>query len=297
MCNFIRLKLKTNNTKKMKKIIFLALIVAFSLNANAQIETPQPSPSGKVEQKVGLTDVTLEYSRPSMRGRTVFGDLVPYGKLWRTGANKNSIITFTNDVVVDGITLKAGSYAIFTIPNENSWEVIFYSDTENWGTPQKWDDTKVAAKTIVKAYPIPFDVETFTMDFNNLTNNGAILELLWEKTYVAVPFEVPTDAIVSKAIEKAMNGTSANDYYAAAVYYLQEGKDIAKAQEWMEKAISMIPNPAFYQLRQLSLIYAKAGNKNAAIETAKKSLAAAEKAGNADYVKMNKDSLKAWGAM
>lgn len=281
----------------MKKILFMALVFTLSLNVTAQVTTPQPSPFGKLEQKVGLTDVTIEYSRPSMRGRTIFGDLVSYGKLWRTGANKNTIITFSTDVVIDGHTLKAGSYAIFTTPNEASWDVIFYSDTENWGTPQKWDDSKVAVKTTVKTYPIPFDVETLTIDINNLTNNGAKLELLWEKTYIAIPFEVPTDKLVTKSIEKAMSGTSANDYYAAAVYYLEEGKDITKAKEWMEKAMSMIENPAFYQLRKLSLIYAKAGNKKEAIETAKKSLAGSEKAGNADYIKMNKASLKEWGAL
>ena len=281
----------------MKKILFMALVFAIGLHVNAQVTTPQPSPSSKLEQKVGLTDVTLEYSRPSMRGRTIFGDLVPYGKLWRTGANKNATITFSDDVVVDGHTLKAGSYAIFTTPNEGSWDVIFYSDSENWGTPQKWDDTKVAVKTTVMTNSIPFDVETFTMDINNLTNSSATLDLIWEKTYLAVPFQVPTDAIVSKSIDKAMSGTSTNDYYAAAVYYLQEGKDIAKAQEWMDKAMSMVDKPAFWQLRQQSLIYAAAGNKKSAIETAKKSLESAEKAGNADYVKMNKSSLKEWGAI
>lgn len=135
------------------------------------------------------------------------------------------------------------------------------------------------------------------MDVNSISNNGAKLEIFWEKTYVAIPFEVPTDKIVSKSIEKAMKGTSAEDYYAAAVYYLEEGKDIKKAQEWMEKAMSMIENPAFYQLRKLALIYAEAGNKKAAIEAAKKSLEGSEKVGNADYIKMNKASLKEWGAL
>ncbi|MFB9055368.1 DUF2911 domain-containing protein [Mariniflexile ostreae] len=281
----------------MKKNALMIMVFVFSLNINAQVITPQPSPSSKLEQKVGLTDVTIDYSRPSMRGRTIFGDLVPYGKLWRAGANKNTTITFSDDVVVDGHTLKSGTYAVYAIPNRTSWEVIFYADHENWGTPQKWDDTKVAAKTIVQTNNTPRDVETLTVDLNNLTNTGATLNIAWEKIVVEVPFEVPTDVTVSKSIASAMGGPSANDYYAAAVYYYQEGKDIAKAQEWMDKAISMIEKPAFYQLRQQSLIYAKAGNKKAAIETAKKSLAGSEKAGNADYVKMNKDSLKAWGAL
>ena len=136
-------------------------------SVNAQVKTPQPSPSAKLEQKVGLTDVVLEYSRPGVKGRTIFGDLVPYGKLWRTGANKNTMITFSTDATVDGQTLKAGSYAIFTKPGLESWDVYFYSDTENWGTPKDWDDAKVAAKTTAKVYPVPFNVESFSMDIND----------------------------------------------------------------------------------------------------------------------------------
>tara|TARA_R110002050_G_scaffold114009_1_gene229240 strand:+ start:1571 stop:2416 length:846 start_codon:yes stop_codon:yes gene_type:complete len=281
----------------MKKLVLSILVLAISLTGYAQIETPQPSPSSKLEQKVGLTDVTLEYSRPSMRGRTIFGDLVPYGKLWRTGANANTKITFSDDVTIGENTLKAGSYAIYTIPNAESWDVIFYSDTDNWGTPQNWDDNKVAAKINAPVFVLPMNIETFTMGLDNLSSGSATLGMFWENAYVGVPINVPTDAKVTSAITKVMNGPSANDYFAAAVYYSQEGKDIAQAQKWMDKAMSMTEKPAFWQLRQQSLIYAKAGNKKAAIETAKKSLAGAEAAGNQDYVKMNNDSLKEWGAM
>jgi hypothetical protein len=281
----------------MKKLLVSIFVITLSFVGYSQIETPQPSPFSKLEQKVGLTDVTLEYSRPSMRGRTIFGDLVPYAKLWRTGANKNTMITFNDDVTVDGQTLKAGSYAIFTVPNAESWEVMFYSDTENWGTPQNWDDSKVTAKVTAQVYNLPMSIESFSMNINNISSSGAELGIMWENTYVGVEFKVPTDAKVTSAITKVMSGPSANDYYAAAVYYSSEGKDISKAEEWMEKAMSMVEKPAFWQLRQQSLIYAKAGKKKAAIEAAKKSLAGAEAAGNADYVKMNKDSLKEWGGM
>ena len=134
----------------MKKIILCFTVALFSLGANAQLKMPQPSPSAKIEQVIGLTDVSVEYSRPGMKGRTIYGDLVPYDKLWRTGANKNTMITFSDDVKVGGKELKAGSYAIFTKPGKENWEVIFYSDTENWGTPREWDDAKVAAKVMVK---------------------------------------------------------------------------------------------------------------------------------------------------
>lgn len=282
----------------MKKLITLLMVFAVTFTVNAQIETPQPSPSQKMEQKVGLTDVTVEYSRPSMKGRTVFGNLVPYGKLWRTGANQNTMVTFSTDVLIGGKTVKAGSYAIFTTPNKDNWEVVFYSDTNNWGTPQNWDESKVAAKVTAEVYDIPMDIETFTISFDDLTNDSAVLGIMWEKVYVGVKIEVPTDKKVSAAIEKVMNGPSADDYYAAARYYLESGKDINQAVVWMDKAIEMTKdNPRFWWLRQQSLIKAKAGDKKGAIKAAKASLEGAEKAGNADYIKMNKDSLKEWGAM
>lgn len=281
----------------MKKLLCLIALIAISLNVNAQIETPAPSPFSKIEQKVGLTDVTLEYSRPSMKGRTIFGDLVPYDKLWRLGANMNTKITFSDDVTVGSSTLKAGSYAVYAKPGQSNWDVVFYSDSNNGGLPQNWDDTKVAAKVTAPVSVLPFEIETFTMSFDNLTSGSAVLGMFWSSVYVGVEIKVPTDAKVSDGIEKTMKGPSADDYYAAAVYYAEEGKDVHQAKTWMDKAMSMTEKPAFWQLRQQSLIYAKAGDKKAAIEAAKKSLAGAKEAGNDDYIKMNMDSLKEWGAM
>lgn len=280
----------------MKKLLLLVLVFALALNVNAQIQTPQPSPSSKIEQKVGLSDVTLEYSRPSMRGRTIFGDLVPYDAIWRTGANARTKITFSTDVTIDGQNLAAGTYAIFTKPGVESWDVYFYTEHNGGGTPKEWDDTKVAAKVNTPVYKMPMKIETFTMTFDALSNNNATLGILWEDVYVGVTFDVPTDNMVLTNINDVMNGTpTGNDYYAAAVYYLQEGKDVKQAKIWIDKAISMAGDKVqFWQLRQQSLIYAKAGDKTGAIDAAKKSLIASEAAGNADYVKMNKDSLKEW---
>ena len=280
----------------MKKLLLFTFALTLMFSVDAQIKTPQPSPFSKVEQVVGLTDVTLEYSRPSMNGRTIFGDLVPYGKLWRAGANKNTMITFSDEVVIAGNTLKAGAYAIFITPSEKSWEVIFYSDTNNWGAPKTIDAAKVAAKVKIETMELPMKVETFTITFDNLTSGSAELGFIWENTMANLKFEVPTAKTVTASIEKVMAGPSANDYYAAAVYNLSEGKDLEQAKDWMEKAMSMTKDPKFYQLRKQSLIYAALGDKKKAISTAKESLAKAEKAENADYIKMNKDSLKEWGA-
>ncbi len=281
----------------MKKIILLFSALMLTVGIQAQIQTPQPSPFQKIEQKVGLTDVTLEYSRPSMKGRTIFGGLVPYDAMWRTGANANTKITFSENVEIGGKTVKASSYAIYTKPSASSWEVYFYNDTNNWGTPEKWDDSKVAAQVSVQAYPMPMNIETFTMSFDELKNDSAMLGILWEKTYVGVPIKFGTDKAVTDNIQKVMNGPGANDYYSAAVYYLESGKDINQAKTWIDKSIEMNKEPAFWQLRQKSLIYAKAGDKKGAIEAAKKSMELAKAAGNNDYVALNQKSLKEWGAM
>lgn len=277
----------------LKKLSILLVLVSVVTATNAQIKTPQPSPTSKTEQIVGLTNVTVEYSRPGLRGRTVFGDLVPYGKLWRTGANANTKITFSDNVTIDGKELKKGTYAIFTIPNEKSWEVIFYSDANNWGTPQNWDESKVAAKTTVDIYEMPMKIETFTITFDDLATGSAVLGILWENVYVGVKFEVPTDAIASKSIETIMAGPSGNDYFQAATYYHTEGKDLKQALAWMQKATAG-ENPPFWYLRRMSLIQADLGDKKGAIATAQKSLAGAEKANNADYIKMNKESIAEW---
>ena len=281
----------------MKKLLLILLAFTTVYSVNAQIETPQPSPSSKLEQRVGLTDITIEYSRPGVKGRKIFGGLEAYDKIWRTGANARTKITFSTDATVDGQTLEAGTYAIFAKPGAETWEVYFYTDYKGSGVPQEWDDSKVAAKTTVKPMELPFSVETLTLDINNIKTSSATLDLIWDKTYIAIPFEVPTDKVVSAGITKVMSGPAAGDYYASAVYYLESGKDINKAKEWMDKAMAMTKKPGFWQLRQQSLIYAKAGDKKGAIKLAKESLAGAEKAGNTAYVNMNTASLKEWGAM
>ncbi len=293
------------------KTTLIALIITISLsscdNVSSPIEiekkpitklkitTPQPSPKAKIEQRVGLTDVSVEYSRPGVRGRAIFGDLVPFGKTWRTGANSNTKVTFSSDVSIDGQTLNAGSYGLYTVPNENSWEVMFYSESDNSGVPRDWDDTKVVAKTSVEVYSMPMNVETFTITFDDVSGTSAVLGILWEKTYVGIKFEVPTDKLVSETIAAVMAASpEAGDYYNAAIYYRQQDLDIKKANEWMEKAMSLTEKPAFWQLRQQSLIYAKMGETEKAIVVAKKSLELSKEAGNEAYIKMNTKSISEW---
>ena len=279
----------------MKKLLSFAIIFCIAFSVNAQIQAPQASPTGKIEQVVGLTDVSIEYSRPGMRDRTIFGDLVPYGEVWRTGANANTKITFSDDVKINGKELKKGSYSIYTIPSENAWEVMFYTATDNWGVPQNWDESKVALKATAETMEMPMTMETFTIVIDDLKNNSASLNFIWENTIAMLKMEVPTETKAMASIEKVMNGPTANDYFAAGSYYHEAGKDLEKAYKWVSKATEMAGDEAFWMLRRKSLIEAEMGKKQEAIATAKKSLASAEKANNADYVKMNKESIKEWG--
>ena len=278
----------------MKNLITTLFLAVVCSTGFAQVKAPQPSPKAVIAQTVGLTDVTIDYSRPSAKGRTIFGDLVPFGKLWRTGANANSIITFSDDVMIDGKTLAKGKYAIYTTPKADNWDVIFYKDTDNWGTPESFDEAKVALKTTAKPQMLNNRLETFTIAMNNLDNNFGHLEISWEKTLVAVKIEVPTNKTTMASIDKALNGPTAADYYAAGTYYFQSNGDMNKALEYVDRALNMNEQKPFWQLRQKSLIQAKLGDKKGAIETAKLSLAAAEAAKNNDYVKMNKDSIAEW---
>ena len=281
----------------MKKIILILAIAIVNFAIEAQVKTPQPSPKATFEQVVGLTNVDVVYSRPSSKGRNVYGDLVPYGKLWRTGANANTTIAFSEDVTIGGQTLKKGKYALYTTPKADVWEIIFYSDTDNWGTPEKFDDAKVALKTTASPENLTKKVETFTINIGNLENDSAQLELSWEKTMVAVKFEVPTKKTTMASIEKTLAGATAGDYFSAAQYFNQSNGDMNKALEYVNKAISMTVAgkeiPFWYQ-RQKSLIQAKLNDKKGAIETAKLSLAGAVKEENQDYVKMNNDSIAEW---
>lgn len=277
----------------LKKLSLLLLFIVGTMTINAQIKTPAPSPFSKVTQVVGLTDVTLEYSRPAMRGRTIFGDLVPYDKIWRTGANARTKITFNDDVTIAGDTLKKGTYAIFTKPNAESWDVFFYTDYKGGGAPRNWDESKVALKTTAKVQPIPMKIDTFTMSFDDLSSDSGVLGIMWENVYVGVKFNTPTDAIASKTITDVMGGPTANDYFNAAGYYRNTGKDLKQALIWATKATELRKD-AFWMMREKSLIHAALGDKKSAIEAATKSMQVAQEAGNANYVKMNKESIAEW---
>ncbi|MFC5683839.1 DUF2911 domain-containing protein [Flavobacterium sp. MAHUQ-51] len=278
----------------MKRVLFVLVLVVFQLSSKAQVRIPEMSPKAVVKQVVGLTDVEIVYSRPSARGRSVLGNLVPFGQLWRTGANENTIITFGDDVVINGKTLKKGKYALFSVPNVQSWDIIFYTAIDNWGTPKEYDESKVALKATVQDQTLTKPVETFTIAINNLETSSATLDIAWENSYVSLKFEVPTKKIAIASIEKTLAGPTPEEYYTAAQYFYQSNSDIVKGREYIDKAVELSKSVPFYYLRLKSLIQAKQGDKKGAIETAKWSISAAEAAGNKEYVEMNKASIDEW---
>ena len=278
----------------MKKIIFALAVFISQFVADAQIKTPQASPRAIVTQMVGLTEVELNYSRPGAKGRPVFGNLVPFGKLWRTGANENTTISFSDDVIIDGKTLKKGKYALYTVPRIESWDIIFYTTTDNWGLPEQFNEANVALKTTVKEEALSKPVESLTINISGLDTSSAYLEIFWENSFVSLKFEVPTQKTAMASIEKVLNGPSANDYYSAANFLFQTNTDIAKSLVYVNKSLELSKDKPFWFLRLKSLIQAKQGDKSGAIETAKLSLEAAEEAKNQDYVKMNRDSIAEW---
>lgn len=280
----------------MKKLL-VGITLFASTGLMAQISAPQLSPSAKFEQKVGLTDITVEYSRPSKRDRVVFGELVLMDEVWRTGANKNTMITTSDPMVFGKDTLKAGTYAIFTKPGVSEWSIYFYTDIENWGTPEEWNDENVALEVKAKAKALNDVVETFTIAVESISLNDAVLTLAWDKTKVAAMFAVPTKAKVNASIAKVMAGPSANDYYRAADYKYSEKEDLKQALEWINKSVEMSGDDApFYVLRKKALLQAELGDKKGAIATAKLSLEGAKKAGYEAYIKANEASIKEWSA-
>jgi len=275
----------------------LSMALALALPLSAQIQTPAASPTVEVKTKVGLTDVSLLYSRPSIKGRTVFAaaktSVVPFGSMWRTGANSATKISFGDDVSIGGTAIKKGDYAIFSTPGATEWKVMFFNyETTNAGG--YGDKTAVATWTL-KPQKLAEKVETFTIDINDQTMDKASINIIWENTKVSMPLSVDVEGKVKASIDRVLAGPSANDYFTAGSYYHDTKKDLNKALEWVQKANAM--SPQFWTLRKESLILADLGKKKEAIDVAMKSLAAAKEAKNQDYINMNEASIAEWKKM
>lgn len=280
--------------KQLFGTILTAGLLFAAAPASAQISTPAPSPAASLTQTVGLTEVEISYSRPSVKGRTIFGELVPYDKIWRTGANGATTISFSDDVVLGGAELTAGTYALYTKPGKEMWTVMVYSDLSMGGNVAAYDEANEVARFEVKPSILPFPVESMMFAIDDITSESATIMLIWEKTSVAMDLEVSVDENVMAQIEQVMAGPSANDYRAAAVYYYNTDREMDKALEWINKCIEM-GGDRYWIHTDRARILGKMGKKTEAIAASKKAMAMAQEAGNMDYVKINEGLLAEWG--
>ncbi|UBM57876.1 DUF2911 domain-containing protein [Marinilongibacter aquaticus] len=271
----------------MKKILF-ALLAFGALQVSAQgIKMPAASPTQNIKQDFALSSIEINYSRPSKKGRDIFGSLVPYGSVWRTGANGPTTITFGQEVNIGGKDLKAGTYSLLTVPEKKEWEIILAKKGTSVFDYKSEDDV---IRFKAEAYEIPAVIETFTILLDNQSSNSVTLELLWDNVVVDIPISVEIDAQIMGQIDEVMNKDN-KPYFAAASYYYENGKDLNKAYAWAQKAAEAQPD-AYWVRHLLAKVAAKTGHKTEAIAAAKASMEMAKKAGNMDYVRLNETLIK-----
>lgn len=273
--------------KKAFSILALSLFLMGSAAFAQQLQMPQASPSAKISQKVGLTDVTVEYSRPSTKGRKIFGELVPYGQVWRTGANAATLLEFSTDVEISGNPVPAGRYAMYSIPGKNKWTIVFSKNTELWGAIGYNADEDVL-RFEVEPKKLSRKYETFEISFNNMTDDGADLSLKWENTRVDFRISTEVDPIVMAQIQELVIDTETEDpslLYAAANYYFTNKKDMNQAYSWISKSVES--DPKYWTMHLKAKIEASLGKREDAIASAKKSMEMAEVAKNPDYIALN----------
>lgn len=283
--------------KRITNLVALSLLVAFG--ATAQIQTPAPSPAGSVYSKVGLTDVTIEYSRPKVKGRKIFGEgsdfLQPYGQLWRAGANQGSKLTISTDANIGGVDVKAGTYMIYATPGADNFSFKLYSDLTLGGNVNGYDTKNEILSVDAKATKLGMSVEALTYNIADLSEDGTManIELAWADVSVKVPITVNfDDAVMADIATKTQ--VNPQNYIAAANYYMATDKDLNKALEWMNMYLAAGENSEqFWNVHSKAQILAKMGKKKEAIATAEDSLEKAKKSERGDfgYIKRNEDLI------
>lgn len=272
----------------MKKVFLTSLAALCLLLAEAQLKTPAPSPTQSIKQDFGLGNIELSYSRPSMKGRKVFGDLVPFGNVWRTGANSATLITFSDEVSVGDKKIAPGKYGLLSIPNQKSWTLIITKQTDVT-SPAAYKQENDVARVEVNVMKTEEKTETFTMQFANVKPTSCELHIMWENTEVSLPISTNVEGKVMAQIDQLMNKDN-RPYYAAAMYYMDNGKDLNQAITWFDKAIEQTP-AAFWVHHQRANCLAKLGRKAEAKAAAEKSKEMAAAAKNNDYVVLNEKLL------
>ena len=278
-----------------KALLFSAVVgsgLLFSMHAPAQspkVEFPSPSPLSTLKQRVGLTDIEIVYSRPSAKGRPIFGGLLPYGEVWRTGANGRTTISFSTPVKLNGTEIAAGKYSLFTIPGEGTWTVIINKDTTS--SPFAYNASNDVARIMAPAVKLAEKIETFSIMINAIRDDSARIDLIWEQT--AVPIHLTLDLVgpLVPKIEAAMSAEGGDKpYYQAAMFYYDHDLDMQKAKTWIEAAAKS--NETYYVVHLKAKILAKVGDKAGAIAAARRSSELAAKSAGADgYIKLNDDLI------
>jgi tetratricopeptide (TPR) repeat protein len=262
---------------------------------SAQINHPKASPFSRIEQEVGLTTITVEYSRPAVRGRKIFGDLVPFGRIWRVGANESTKINSNSEIDVKGHTLPKGTYALYAFPDKETWQIVFHKNIAHWGDGRKaYDPKDDAFRITIVPENIPYFQENFLISFEAIDHNSSQMLWTWENTKVSIPITVPTEGLMMKEIEQKIKGEpTAQTYYEAARYLQEQGREPLKALEYLNKAIAL-EGDTYYFHRIKSLVEAALGKYEAAIASAEKSLKLAEEDEKDEFVRMNEKNILVW---
>jgi len=273
----------------MKKILTIIAIAAGNFIYAQTLVTPQPSTTQTLKQNFGLSAIELSYSRPNLKGRKAMGDLVPFGKVWRTGANNATVLTFGDEVTIGGKKVPAGKYGLLSIPDKDNWTLIITKQLDVT-SPAAYKEENDVVRVSAKTMSLSDKVETFTIDFANVKSNTCDLHLAWENTAVALPISTDVDTKIMAQISNIMTKDNL-PYFNAAMYYMETGKDLNQALTWLNKAADQNPT-AYWVLHQKANCLAKLGKKQDAIATATKSMEMATTAKNGDYVKLNEDLIK-----
>jgi hypothetical protein len=272
------------------QLIFINLF--FFETMAQQIQMPQASPAASISQKIGLTDVSIEYSRPSMRGRKIFGELVQFSEVWRTGANAATVITFKTDVIIEGNNVPAGEYALYSIPGKNEWTIILSKNTKLWGAVG-YNQEDDFLRFQVKPGKTGQKYETMEINFVDISDTGTTVSIKWENTRVKFRIETEVDSIVMGQIKELVIDQEPNNpglYYQAANYYFTNDKDLDQAYEWITKSVA--DDAKYWTMHLKAKIELGLGKKTEAIASATKSMEMAREAKNPDYVGLNERLIK-----
>ena len=262
----------------MQKLFFLLSIFLSAATLGAQLKAPVASPRAKLSQNIGLVNITVDYSRPSKKGRTIFGSLVPYNKIWRTGANQATTFSVSDDIKINNQLVPKGEYHIYSVPREKRLDLIVYKKTDKWGSLKEFDESLIVARVVSDFIELPFSVETFEISFDNISNNGSTLNLIWDNMLAIYYIDALTkDKMVNNIKNTLSKNPKPSDYQKAALYYYEEGLDKEKAYEWINLAFESYKEPKYWQLRVKALVYNYYGKKREALKIAKHGLKQAKK--------------------